>query len=639
MLAILRFIGVFNLCLLLLDPKIEQEELSVKKTPLVFLFDNSASIGDTSQQNHIIDLETNFSSLSELQNRFEITRYSFGNNLKIAETLDFKDSNTNLDAAIRVLEQVYPQEETIVIIASDGQQNSGRDYTNPYSKNLKVFPVVIGDTTRYQDVRLSRINANRFAFSGNQFQVEIRYTYFGKVPNSTEIRVFDNGKQVYKAPLTFERDNYSGSITVNMDAGEAGLHRIRAEVNPLLQERNTSNNILETAVEVIDDYKRIGLIATSSHPDIGAIKRSVETDDHSEFKKLSPTETVSVKWDADIYILLNPNSDFESVYRYLEKKGLPTLTIAGPETDWDFVNGIQNVYSFIDSGLIEDYQPESNTNFNYYHNSFTSISDFPPLKGALGELNIYSDHQNLFLKSAKGLISAEPLISLIRGQRREVLILGTDIWKWRLEHYRQVGDFQAFDTFLSNFWNFLLSGGTNNRLTVNNLPIYEDLYDASLQARFLDESLRFDASAELQLQLKDSIGNVLPIIQMSRKQEYFEASLNSLQPGSYTFQVSVTNTEFSKNGKFIISKIDTESKNSGADLNRLTTLAENSGGEIFFPDNLEKLKDSLLNSNTYRPVQISQVNVVSLIDIKLILGLIFASFAAEWFLRKFHGLI
>jgi hypothetical protein len=44
-------------------------------------------------------------------------------------------------------------------------------------------------------------------------------------------------------------------------------------------------------------------------------------------------------------------------------------------------------------------------------------------------------------------------------------------------------------------------------------------------------------------------------------------------------------------------------------------------------------------SNTYRPLQISRNIVVSLIDVKLILGLIFAAFAAEWVLRKFHGLI
>jgi hypothetical protein len=338
-------------------------------------------------------------------------------------------------------------------------------------------------------------------------------------------------------------------------------------------------------------------------------------------------------------VLLNPNSDFKKVYQYLEKNNLPALTLAGPETDWYFVNSIQNGYSFIDSGFIEDFQPELNTAFNYYDESFATNSEFPPLQCSIGEISVYNEHQNLFQKTSRGVSTPEPLLTLIQGQRREALILGTGIWKWRLEQFRQVGDFRAFDSFLTNIWNFLLSGGNLERLTLNYIPIYEDLYDASLQARFLDEALRFDASAALQLQVKDSIGNLLPTIQMSRRQDYFEANLNALNPGSYTFEVSVTNTDFSKSGKFIISSVDTESKNYGADLNRLTTLAENAGGDVFFPENLEKLKDSLLKSNSYRPVQISQGNVVSLIDIKLILGLIFASFSAEWFLRKFHGLI
>jgi hypothetical protein len=638
-LATLRFFGLFGLCLLVLNPKIEQEELTVQKTPLIFLYDNSASIRDTLSQREINSLKSSFAKLPELQKRFDVDTYTFGENLKTGDSLDFKERTTDLDDALRTIEQSYLQEEVVIVLASDGQQNTGRDYTSPYNENLKVFPIVMGDTARFQDVRLGRLNTNRYAFSGNQFPVEIRYTYYGEAQATSEIKLFDNEKLVHRLPITLDNGNSSGITTVLFTASQPGLHRLRAEIQPLPQERNTNNNILETAIEVIDERIKIGLVSTTSHPDIGALKRSIESQEHREFRKLSPNETISGSWKADIYILLNPDSEFESVYEYLDKYNLPTLTLAGPQTNWDFVNQIQDEYAFSDSGIVEYFQPEYNSNFNYYQNSLTANLDLHPLQGAIGELSTNSDHQILFLKSSKGLITLEPLLFLLRAQRREAIIMGTDIWKWRLENYRTIGNFQSFDVFMTNIWNFLSNGGSTNRLTVNYQPIYESLYDARLQARFFDESLNFDTKAKLQLQLKDSTGNLLPIIQMSRRTEYFEANLNSLQPGTYTFQVNVSSTDYIKTGQFIISNADTESLNSGADWGRLNILAENTGGTLYFPETWQQLKDSLTLSNTYRPLQISRNIVVSLIDVKLILGLIFAAFAAEWVLRKFHGLI
>jgi hypothetical protein len=56
-------------------------------------------------------------------------------------------------------------------------------------------------------------------------------------------------------------------------------------------------------------------------------------------------------------------------------------------------------------------------------------------------------------------------------------------------------------------------------------------------------------------------------------------------------------------------------------------------------DGVETLQSDLASSQEFLPVQKSRDNVVSLIDFRILLGLIVLSLALEWFIRKYNGLI
>ena len=72
---------------------------------------------------------------------------------------------------------------------------------------------------------------------------------------------------------------------------------------------------------------------------------------------------------------------------------------------------------------------------------------------------------------------------------------------------------------------------------------------------------------------------------------------------------------------------------------KMEKLAVNSGGKIFYPAQIDVLLKDLSTNDAYVPTEKSTENIVSLIDFKFLLGIIVFAFAAEWFIRKYNGLI
>ena len=62
-------------------------------------------------------------------------------------------------------------------------------------------------------------------------------------------------------------------------------------------------------------------------------------------------------------------------------------------------------------------------------------------------------------------------------------------------------------------------------------------------------------------------------------------------------------------------------------------------GNLYFTDQVPKLLEELESNPQYVPTQTSNQNVVSLIDFRILLALIALTLAAEWFIRKYIGLI
>jgi len=62
-----------------------------------------------------------------------------------------------------------------------------------------------------------------------------------------------------------------------------------------------------------------------------------------------------------------------------------------------------------------------------------------------------------------------------------------------------------------------------------------------------------------------------------------------------------------------------------------------SGGQMVYADQLEKLVASIEQSSSAKPVMRETIKTQSIINLKWIFFLILGLLVAEWFVRKFNG--
>jgi len=115
--------------------------------------------------------------------------------------------------------------------------------------------------------------------------------------------------------------------------------------------------------------------------------------------------------------------------------------------------------------------------------------------------------------------------------------------------------------------------------------------------------------------------------------------LSGIEAGNYDFTVRHNIETISVSGLFKVLDYNVEQQFLNADIDKLTSVANQSNGRAYFGTESDKLISNLLADNRYATIQKSTKNIVPLIDWKYLLGLIAISLFIEWFIRKYNGLI
>ena len=90
--GILRFLSLFTLLLLIINPKFRSETYSVEKPKLPVLIDNSSSVVELEQDNNVTEFIAELKNNSELNDKFDVRYYSFGTGLNNHDSLSFSDN-------------------------------------------------------------------------------------------------------------------------------------------------------------------------------------------------------------------------------------------------------------------------------------------------------------------------------------------------------------------------------------------------------------------------------------------------------------------------------------------------------------------------------------------------------------------
>lgn len=639
--VVLRTITFFSVFLLLINPEFEQLIITTEKPNLVVAVDNSSSIKHLNQEENVRQFLKDLKANTAINDRFSVDLFSFGSATKTLDSLQFNENQTNISSAFSSLHQIYKNTVSPTILVTDGNQTYGSDYEFSAKKyNQNIYPVVVGDTTLYSDLKIKQLNVNRYAFLKNKFPVEVIAVYSGGAAISSTFQVTQGNAVVYSKKVSFSKTKSSEVITFNLSANAVGVQAYKATLTPMDNEKNTVNNSRNFGVEVIDQKTNVAIASTLMHPDLGALKKSIETNEQRSVTFFKPNELLGKLNDFQLVIIYQPDNSFSQLFAEMKDLKKNKFVITGTKTDWNFLNTQSEIYKQDITSQTEDYQAHLNTSYSSFIIEDLDFESLPPLASSFGAPNFTIPIETLLYKTVGNYKTKEPLLATFDvGSTREAILFGENIWKWRAQNYLNTDRFNAFDNFIGKLVQYLSSNKRKNRLELDYDSFYQGNKSVIIKAQFFNKNYEFDISETLTLIVKREDNTVIKTLPFLLKNNAFEADLSDLPAGKYSFTAQSKSENISKSGQFEILEYSVEQQFYSADASKLGYIAGKNKGQRYFTDNYNELFKNLLETPEFKPLQKSNKSTVPLIDWTYLLALIALSLSVEWFLRKYKGLI
>lgn len=638
-LAFLRFISLFSIFLLLINPIISRKITEIKKTPLPIVVDNSKSISELKATKEATELYQKIVDNKAIAEKYDVQLFSFAEEFQSFEKLDFKGNQSHIDGVAKNLKQLYRNTNYPVVLFTDGNQTMGNDYVFSFQENTSVFPVVLGDTTTVLDLKINQINVNKYAFLKNKFPVEVFLQYNGNETIVSNFSIQSGNQTVHKQTITFSKEKKAQSVAVLLNADKVGIAKYKVVISSNIKEKNTINNAKNFAIEVIDQRSEIALISAINHPDLGALKRSIEVNQQRKVNIFKPNEIKSLQ-NYNVLILHQPNTTFKSIFEQNKTAQINTFIITGTATDFGFLNQVQDDFLFKMSAPKEDYLATFESDFNLFDQSNIGFENFPPLEHNFGVVAAKNNVNTLLSARIRNVQLQNPILTFTEnGSKRNAYLIGENIWKWRLENHLIKKSFDDFDLFTNKIIQFLVSNASKKNLNVTYESFYNSGESIEITAEYFNKNYEFDEKAQLTIQVVNSKTKTSKKYDLLKATNSYKVNLDGLEAGNYTFKVTEKQSNSSFSGSFEVLDFEIEKQFVNPDKSRLEQLAFNTNGTVFYPNQMDKIIKSLLENENYIPVQKATIKKSPLIDWIWLLILAIIALATEWFTRKYNGLL
>lgn len=639
LLFVLRFFALFGILLLLINPKISKTNHEIIKTPLVIAVDNSRSINELNQNEIALAVKNKLQSDNDLNEKFDVQVFNFDTDSRLSDEFDFNGNQTRIDKLAKNTSSIYRNKTFPTILLSDGNQTLGADYLYAFPSGNSVYPVVLGDTIVHLDLKINQLNANRYAFHKNKFPVEIFLGYEGEQTIETDFTIKQGESVLFREKVNFSKEKKSHIISALLDANKVGVQLFRAVISSSENEKNTYNNVKNFAVEIIDQKTEVAIISDITHPDLGTLKRSIESNEQNKVSVLNTQKTASLS-DFDVVILYQPTQSFQKVFTEIKSSNKNYFLITGKHTDFNFLNNQQNVFGFRSSVQKEDYLGNYKSDFTSFAQENIGFDDFPPLENLYGNLEVKQSISTLLEAKIRNINTEKPLLFFSEnGTQRTAVLLGEGIWKWRLSYFSKTESFDDFDVFVNKITQYLATDNKKKSLVVNHQNFYNSGESIEISAQYFNKNYEFDENARLSISVKNNTTNQTKSYDLLKSHNYYKVNLDGLEAGKYSFTVKELSTNTAYTGSFEVIDFDIEKQYTNADYKKLQLLAQKTNGKVFFETQINKLIDELLVNENFKSTQKEQTKKLPLIDFWLLLGIIITLLGLEWFIRKYNGLL
>ena len=615
LLAALRFAAVSAICFLLLAPMTRRNVHERQKPHVVLAVDRSLSVALSADSAFVPELKAD---------GLRVTTMAFGN-----------AAATDIGA---VLDSCMGSDADAIVLATDGIYNRGSNPATVAERlAVPVYTIVLGDTTPRRDATLADLRTNRVAMLGGNIPVEITVGATLLGGHSAQLTIADGrGRTLFSQRVAYDGDDYSAAVTASLPATEPGLQRFVMRLSVAEGEVNTENNVAVFFVDVIDTRRRVAIVADAPHPDLAALRRAIESNPNYEAEVIVLGNAGTPKLaDYSLAILHNLPSKTHTSVDFA--KDLPQIYVIGLQTDLPRLNALHAGLEITAKAqrtneVTAVFRPEF-TLFSIAADDAADIEQLPPLAAPFGESRLSEDMQTLFGARLGSIDTRQPMIAATaQGGSRRAFVWGEGLWRWRLADYAASGSHDRFDRLVQQLVGFAAMHDDRARLRVEAERTYPAGEPVTLRAQLYNEAYQLTNTPEVALSVSGE-GEGPQKFAFHRDGDGYSLTLPDIGAGIYRYHASTVDG-LTAEGTFAVEAIGLEQRRLVADHTLLRTVSASTGGEMYFPAQMDELRARLAE---LKPTIYTHTRYADFMGLPLVLALIVLLLAAEWIIRKYGG--
>ncbi|MBL7935776.1 MAG: hypothetical protein JNM51_08235 [Bacteroidia bacterium] len=641
-LTTLRFISVSLIFLLLLDVFIKRLVNETEKPVIILAQDNSSSIiaGKDSTELKTEYTKSMIHFVNAIKEKYDVKTYVFDSESKASESFDFKGKETDISKLFSDLENNYANKNIgAIVLATDGIYNKG---TNPlYSIdkfNAPIYTIALGDTIPLKDVWIQNINHNQVAYLGNSFPVEVVVNAIDLKDKSVTATISNNGKILKSETITINSNSFSATLNYMLDADKSGIQKYTVTISTLEEDKNKQNNSQSFVIDVIDNREKVLILANAPHPDIAALEQSIAFAQTYEVEVALIDEYTKPLKPYALIILHQTNTIPQRINNELKANNQSVFYIGNNFANYS--NGVNSKSLFNPkTNEVEAAYQKDFSLFTLSDDLKSFIKNFPAVICAFKN-NKVTNGANILITQKIGVVETdEPLMVFteINGVK-SAGFLGDGIWKWRMRDFAEHHNHNLFNELISKTVQYLSVKADKSFFRVFTKKIINENEAIDFTAEVYNQSYELVTEPDVTLILKDDKGKAYNYT-FNKKQTMYSLSAGQFPAGEYNYEAKVKFGDklYTKSGIVVIKEIISEKINSVANHQLLFQISQQSGGKLFYKNQLEQLQKEILASDSIKSITYSHKQLTDLVNLKWIFFIILGLLSTEWFLRKRNG--
>ena len=617
---------------------------TTEKPLILFAIDNSASILGGADSSILREkIPTAVKALGQgIADKYQVHYLPFGKTVQQASTaLLFNEKESDFENLFQVIDNNYANQNIgALVLLSDGIYNKGANPENALPKiAFPIYCIGVGDTVHYMDLAIQKIEHNEVAYLGDNFLVEMPVSAKKIKSQNVVLNILHQNKVIQSKTIQISNDPFLTTVSFTLSAEEKGLQFYSSQITVIDGEKNTENNRRDFSIDVIDNKEKIALLSHGPHPDIAAIKESIESKSNYSLTCFNDVPLTGAVNAYALVIIHGFKSADLKLLNDCRTAGVP-VWLVNPESP-DNLPGIKLNVSTARYNECEVYTDEQFALFALEPALKNFIKEAPALKTYFGNYTAMNAAQVL-IKQKIGQIETENPVLLFNENNgfKSAVFIGEGLWRWKMRNFADKGDHQLFNTLVSKTVQYLAVKKDKSffRLRIpNKINENEDL---NVEAELYNQSYEPVNDAEVHFKLIDAENHTYEYT-MSKSKLAYGLNVGLLKPGEYRYQADAKDAKnlYTKQGTIRVNAVVLEKMNTVANFDLLRNLSVKSKGVFFKQDQMEALRDSILNNQNIKSITYSEIEENYLVDNRLLFFVVLLLLGLEWFLRKQYLLI